>query len=196
MLAETVRNAFILSLRLILVNNSITPSNISKLLDKVQMEPMSGCWLWSGSQDKDGYGRCSFKGNRGWRSHRLFYLIFKGPLVKGQMIIHKCDTPSCVNPDHLRQGTAHDNMEDMASKGRGVNQKKTHCPFGHEYKKETTYAKENGQRVCKLCMRERDHARYKKNREKVLKERKQYYAENRDRIRNRKSELRGLSKPS
>lgn len=76
-------------------------------------EPNTGCWLWSGTWVRDNYGTY---GNT--RAHRLSWMVFKGPIPKGRSVCHRCDTPSCVNPDHLFIGTHTDNMIDASKKGR------------------------------------------------------------------------------
>ncbi len=85
--------------------------------DKVEMEPTTGCWLWSGGWMSEGYGKASYQGKE-WGMHRFFYTKIVGEIPEGLMILHKCDTPQCVNPQHLRAGTQSDNMLDARKKGR------------------------------------------------------------------------------
>lgn len=81
-------------------------------------EPNSGCWLWLGSTMKvGGYGTGMLK-KKAFLAHRLSYQIFKGAIPPNIYVCHKCDTPSCINPDHLFLGTAKENMADMRRKGR------------------------------------------------------------------------------
>lgn len=77
-----------------------------------------GCWIWMGAQSTRGYGSIKFKGSSE-KAHRLSYRAFVGPIPDGMHVLHKCDTPSCVNPDHLFCGTHTDNMRDKERKGRG-----------------------------------------------------------------------------
>jgi len=76
-----------------------------------------GCWLWTGYRDKDGYGTITIDG-RPIRAHRLAYEINKGEIPRKTLVCHSCDTPSCVNPDHLFLGTPKRNTGDMMSKWR------------------------------------------------------------------------------
>ncbi len=82
-------------------------------------KPLEGCWLWTGSTAKErgGYGTTYFN-QKMWRSHRLAWFLVKGSIPKGKYVLHKCDNPPCVNPDHLWVGTQSDNMQDMHNKGR------------------------------------------------------------------------------
>ena len=77
----------------------------------------TGCWIWQKGKDKDGYGQFTFK-NKHFRAHRVAYRLFVGKIPKGMFVLHKCDTPSCVNPAHLFLGTNDDNMADMVEKER------------------------------------------------------------------------------
>lgn len=82
------------------------------------------CWLWTGSTRKKGYGYISFKG-KPISAHRFSWIFFKGKIPRligyhGNCVLHKCDTPSCVNPEHLFLGTMGDNVRDMFAKGRST----------------------------------------------------------------------------
>lgn len=81
-------------------------------------EPNSGCWLWLGSVRGRGYGQMQVNG-RNCCAHRLSYEEFVGPIPEGLDVLHRCDTPSCINPGHLFAGTKQDNSDDMKRKGRG-----------------------------------------------------------------------------
>lgn len=85
-------------------------------------EPNSGCWLWLANSQSDrasgpGYGMIRIKG-KPKLAHRHFYELYKGPIPSGKFVMHTCDNPACVNPEHLFVGTAQDNMDDMTKKGR------------------------------------------------------------------------------
>ena len=80
-----------------------------------------GCWTWTGhAADKMGYGRIQIagRGSKKIPAHRLSYQLHKGEIPDGFIIMHTCDNPSCVNPDHLVAGTYSENTQDAVSKGR------------------------------------------------------------------------------
>ena len=83
---------------------------------------LSECWEWTASNDNRGYGQyCVFDESgkmRNFKAHRYLWMASFGPLEAGQQVLHKCDNPACVNPDHLFVGTRHDNMRDKEAKGR------------------------------------------------------------------------------
>lgn len=77
------------------------------------------CWRWIGAQVKeDGYGAFRFNG-RNVVAHRVSWILHFGEIPRGLWVLHRCDTPCCIRPDHLFLGTRSDNMRDMARKGRG-----------------------------------------------------------------------------
>ena len=75
------------------------------------------CWLWTDGKNPQGYGNFSMK-HKTIGAHRLIYLLYYGELPPGLCVLHKCDTPACVRPDHLFLGTHADNHNDMVNKGR------------------------------------------------------------------------------
>jgi hypothetical protein len=79
------------------------------------------CWLWTGAHLEKGYGRMSVpvEGKTVVRStHRIAWELYHGPVPDGMLVCHRCDTPACVNPDHLFLGTHSDNHRDSYQKGR------------------------------------------------------------------------------
>jgi hypothetical protein len=77
-------------------------------------EPYSGCWLWIGSTAK-GYGKLTIK-HKDVLAHRCAWQLLNGEIPLGAHVLHSCDTPLCVNPDHLFIGSHTDNMRDMYAK--------------------------------------------------------------------------------
>lgn len=80
-------------------------------------EPYSGCWLWTATTNRYGYGQFRFDGGR-MTAHRAAWILFVSLIPDGLHVLHHCDVPSCVNPSHLFLGTHQDNMRDRDSKGR------------------------------------------------------------------------------
>ena len=93
---------------------------LERLMAKIQKT--TSCWLWTASLNNQGYGRLGMKGQKRTKlAHRLMYEEVVGP-TNGLDVLHTCDTPHCVNPDHLFLGTHKDNMQDMSKKDRWGNQ--------------------------------------------------------------------------
>lgn len=77
------------------------------------------CWEWTAGTHRDGYGLFRLTGEPTRTAHRVAYELFVGSLTDEQFVLHRCDNPKCVRPDHLFLGTQADNVQDMAAKGRG-----------------------------------------------------------------------------
>lgn len=84
---------------------------------KISREGMSNCWEWTASKSRDGYGSIGYK-NKHLKAHRVSFEIFNQKIPEGMQVLHVCDNPSCVNPDHLFLGTQQDNIKDMYNKNR------------------------------------------------------------------------------
>lgn len=76
----------------------------------------NGCLVWQHSKIWSGYGRCSFNGNNNLRAHRVSFFITYGYMP--EMVLHKCDNPPCIEPDHLFEGSQLENMRDCKKKNR------------------------------------------------------------------------------
>ena len=104
---------------------------IVAFMKQVTVDEFTGCWMWSsknGLLPPHQYGLYTMNGKQ-YLAHRAAYEIFIGEIPDGEgyhgiCACHKCDTPPCVNPDHLFLGTQQDNMDDMMKKGRRHNQNK------------------------------------------------------------------------
>lgn len=76
------------------------------------------CWNWTAGKTKEGYGRFQVKGKT-QKAHRISYELYhKKTIPDGLIILHACDNPSCVRPEHLSTGTVKDNVDDMFAKNR------------------------------------------------------------------------------
>lgn len=118
------------------------------------------CWYWTGAPDKDGYGTLNKPGSptRKIKAHRFSFMLHYGPIHDHVMVLHRCDEPSCVRPDHLFDGDAKANAMDMSDKGRGREQSKEICVNGHPRTPENSYTRKDGSgnnRQCRACDRER-----------------------------------------
>lgn len=94
----------------------MTPNQI-RFERKFIPEPFSGCWLWSGGLIDGRYGMFTVN-NKPCRAHRIAWQLYRGSIPNGVNVLHRCDTPICVNPDHLFLGTQTDNNIDRDSKNR------------------------------------------------------------------------------
>jgi hypothetical protein len=150
---------------------------LERLMRRVVIDPITGCWIWTGQLSKQGYGAIGIKigtSNTMIPVHRLSYEINVGPIPPGMTLDHICHDPSvchsgrlcphrrCCNPNHLKLATGADN----ARRGwRGNkpdiglrNRIKTVCPRGHPYSLENTSVR-RGRRNCRECHRIRERER-------------------------------------
>ena len=88
------------------------------------------CWEWTGirAKKRGGYGMFSFRG-KNLRAHRVAYEHYRGAIPHGKWVLHSCDNPPCVNPQHLFLGDNGTNMRDAVAKGRHVPPRGEKCPF-------------------------------------------------------------------
>lgn len=136
---------------------------VEKFWANVSPEPNSGCWIWAGTTQRNGYGHHRY-GGRGGPSelaHRFSYRIHKGEIPNGFDLDHLCRVRCCVNPDHLEPVTRKENINRSGLVGKWKRELgakrpwliKTHCRYGH--KKEEKY----GAMFCVECARISDRKR-------------------------------------
>lgn len=120
---------------------------------KVDKRGPDECWPWTATGNQKGYGFFSYKCQNVVASR--FCLIIEGffPPQTGMFALHSCDNPRCVNPAHLRWGTASDNMIDKITRGRQPPRKfKSHCRNGHPFEGRNLMFKKTGERNgCRTC---------------------------------------------
>ena len=124
---------------------------IKRFDDKVIPEPNSGCWLWLGAINGNGYGNF-WDGVKTISAHRFAYMTFVGPIPDGFELDHKCRVRSCCNPIHLEAVTPRINQ--LRGVGfSGINSRKTHCRNGHPLSGDNLVGHyiRKGMRLCRIC---------------------------------------------
>ncbi|QBQ54929.1 HNH endonuclease signature motif containing protein [Nitrosococcus wardiae] len=116
MLNEAQRQALARKKHWVGRNKMNTVPLINRFLEKtIRIE--TGCLMWIGAKNKNGYGCISVEGKTKTAS-RLAYELFIGPIPDGMIVCHRCDFPLCIEPNHLFLGTDTDNRRDCKKKGR------------------------------------------------------------------------------
>lgn len=126
------------------------PNTRETILALAYPEPNSGCWLWEGRLDRNGYGHVKYQ-NRSWLAHRIVYTLLRTDVPAELHLDHLCRNTSCVNPDHLEPVTA------LVNTRRGLRFKNRNGQChrcGHDMHE---YTRRSGVRVavCVPCRKER-----------------------------------------
>lgn len=75
------------------------------------------CWTWTGAVSAEGYGTLRIN-SKTWLAHRFAWTLTYGSVANDTCVLHRCDNPPCVNPDHLFSGDRSINNKDKVLKGR------------------------------------------------------------------------------
>lgn len=133
-------------------------SLLDRLLNKIEIDNITNCWVWQAGTNNIGYGMIR-DGKKMRTAHRVSYEEHNQTVIPNNLVVmHSCDNPKCVNPVHLSLGTRSDNTQDMIKKGRGKpwggtgmlgkKQPKTVCPHCNRAIANNTYPKFHGKK-CK-----------------------------------------------
>ena len=98
--------------------HGVTEAEIQRFWNNISRDSRTGCWPWRAGRFKNGYGAFAYTGHRPGKAHRFSYLLHHGEIPEGALVMHTCDNRICVNPSHLKLGTAGDNARDSVTKGR------------------------------------------------------------------------------
>ena len=109
--------------------------------DRIEVDPVFGCWLWTGNLDRDGYG---WAGRQ--RAHRVLYQQLVGPIGDGLLLDHLCRRRACCNPVHLEPVTGRENDLRRAWRYRA---RRASCPHGHSLT--SAIVTPEGGRLCRTC---------------------------------------------
>ncbi len=99
-------------------DKNLLPDDIKVFWTKAPPENERGCQEWAGRRTSEGYGELTLSPYGSILAHRASWIIENGPIPDGLFVLHKCDNPPCVNPNHLFLGTNRQNIEDRHAKKR------------------------------------------------------------------------------
>lgn len=145
-----------------LSSKDITDKDRERILKRVFFGKDDECWMSSFARTKkEGHQYpMAHLGKRMRNVSQIMYVLYNGDINAGMFVLHSCDNPNCVNPNHLRVGTPRDNVIDREKRKRNkksltfLNKNKTHCLRGHKFThKNTIKTIRNGnlKRACRIC---------------------------------------------
>jgi len=136
-----------------------------RVMSKVRIDE-SGCWIWTASKRRRGYGRVHLPeslGHLDGASHRVVWLALRGAIPENHVLDHDgptgCHRHDCVNPDHMQVATCRTNVVVTGTGFAAINARKTSCMRGHPFNEENTVRLRSGGRGCRPCRREYDRTR-------------------------------------
>src|SRR5437763_1765391 len=130
---------------------------IERFIDKISNYGSKGCWTFTSSINRKGYGRF-FHNGKCVDAHRVSYELFIGKIKEGFQLHHLCSNPPCVNPSHLKRVTPREHYSELTPSHIAYkNAHKTMCPKGHSLVKGNLvlFRLKMGQRTCLICARKR-----------------------------------------
>jgi hypothetical protein len=136
--------------------------------DKLIPEPNTGCWLWLGCINKQGYGKISWRidGKQFYSYiHRYIFEKLRGSIASGLELDHRCKNTVCCNPYHLEPVTHLVNMRRWIVRDDPDNI--LLCPSGHEFSIDNTRMEPDGGRRCRKCIAVKALEYYHKNKDKI-----------------------------
>ncbi len=148
------------------IKGPYTDLEVIRFLSHVEFD-VSGCWLWVGYINKNGYGSSAHKGKT-CLAHRLSYQMFYGPIPPKHDLHHRIEEPicclggNCVNWEHLLPLTKRSHVLDYTPKSiTAIRRNQTHCHNGHELSGDNVYVYPGSQkRRCKTCLNQWQRDRY------------------------------------
>lgn len=133
---------------------------------KIRIDPLTGCWLWTGAKSSNGRG-CVYVCGHTLTTHKFFFELFIGPVPDGLELHHKCEVAACCNPDHLEIKTRLQHRRIHPDR-RFANREKTHCKNGHPLEGENLYLEirdGHPRRHCQACRKATMRAFYLQRKE-------------------------------